>query len=324
MHGMYGDSGKPKLRPRPWYSEFLCAGTAAVAAIVVVNPFDVVKTRMMIQGQLGRAATPYSGIVSALVQIGRADGLRGLQAGLSPSSCWQFSNVSCRFGVYALAKKHLSIQDEKSHILRWFKSIFLAGGAGAVGAFVSNPFFIIKTRIQATSSDPTLAVGEQHAKVQGLRGALIDIYRADGFRGFTRGLSSFTLRVVAASSSQLSTKDAAHDAMVRLGMDATWRSTEVCSAMAAGVAMAVAMQPFDFACTRLANSRTTAELGKGDAAATFSGPIDVIRKTIKTEGLHGVFRGLPANYVRIAPYNVLVFFFAAELRKLETSWRTIR
>jgi len=319
---MYSAAGK--VRSRPWYGEFLCAGTAAVGAIVVVNPFDVVKTRMMIQGQLGQAATPYGGIVSALVQIGRADGIRGLQAGLLPSSLWQFSNVSCRFGVYSLAKRHLSIEEEQSHTLRWFKSLFLAGGAGAVGACVSNPFFIIKTRIQATSSDPTLAVGEQHAKVQGLRGALTDIYHADGFLGFTRGLSSFALRVVAASSAQLSTKDAAHDAMVRLGMGAKWRSTEVCSAMAAGVAMAVAMQPFDFACTRLANSRTIAELGKGDTAATFTGPIDVIRKTVRTEGIPGVFRGLPANYVRIAPYNVLVFLFAAELRKLETYWLTMR
>jgi len=316
---MQGDAGRPKPRPPPWYAEFLCAGTAAVGAIIVVNPFDVVKTRMMIQGQLGQAASPYTGIGSALVQIARADGLRGVQAGLAPSSLWQFSNVSCRFGVYALLKEQLAIQEEKSHVLKWFKSLFLAGAAGAVGAFVSNPFFIIKTRIQATSSDPTLAVGDQHAK-QGLRVALTDIYRADGLLGFTRGLSSFTLRVVAASSAQLSTKDAAHDALVRLGMGASSRSTEVCSAMMAGVAMAVAMQPFDFACTRLANCRTAAELGKGDA--TFTGPFDVIRKTVKAEGIPGVFRGLPANYLRIAPYNVLVFFFVAELRKLETRWRT--
>ena len=93
---------------RPWWGEFLCAGTSAVLAICVTNPVDVVKTRMVVQGQLGQGASPYTSVPSALVQIGRAEGLRGLQRGLGPSCLWQFSNVSVRFGVYGYAKRRIS------------------------------------------------------------------------------------------------------------------------------------------------------------------------------------------------------------------------
>merc|ERR1711957_231383 len=142
----------------------------------------------------------------------------------------------------------------------------------------------------------------------------LDIYRMDGVMGYTRGLSSFTMRVVAASSVQLSTYDMAKDGFVNnAGMQRSAMSTHVCASLVTGAAMAVAMQPFDFACTRLANSRTVAE-GGGCTAATFTGPMDVIRKTVNTEGVVGVYRGLLPNYMRLAPYNILVFVFLEQLR----------
>ena len=86
--------------------------------------------------------------------------------------------------------------------------------------------------------------------------------------------------------------------------------------MVTGVAVVLAMQPFDFAATRLVNSLSAAEQGAA-AAAVFSGPVDVIRKTVATEGVLGVYKGVTANYLRFGPYCTLVFIFVEQLRRLE-------
>lgn len=323
--------------PRPWWGEFLCAGTSAVFAICCTNPVDVVKTRMVLQGQMNQGASPYRGVGSALLQIGRAEGLRGLQRGLGPACFWQFSNVSVRFGVYGAAKQVAGVGKETPPLQRWIQSLGLAGISGGLGALVSNPFFIVKTRLQATSGDTALAVGQQHEPTSGVWAALRDMYRTDGAAGLTRGLSAFAPRVIVASAVQLATYDSVKDWLVRrLGLEPRATATHVCASMITGAAVVVAMQPFDFAATRLVNTLTRAEqqaqavaaaagAGGGKAPAVFTGPLDVIRKTVATEGIFGVYKGVTANYLRFGPYCILVFVFVEKLRDLEATalrrWR---
>ena len=73
------------------------------------------------------------------------------------------------------------------------------------------------------------------------------------------------------------------------------------------------MQPFDFAATRLVNSKSAAEAGGG--AAAYTGPFDVIRQTLRKEGVLGLYRGGMANYLRFGPYCVLVFVFVEQGRR---------
>lgn len=310
---------------RPWWGEFVCAGSAAVLAICFTNPVDVVKTRLVLQGQLGQGATPYRGVIPSLFQIGRAEGWRGLQLGLPPACLWQFSNVSVRFGVYSIAKQRLGAGQEVSPVLRWLQSMGIAAVSGGLGAIVSCPFFIIKTRLQATSKDASLAVGHQHGDVgRGLLSALRGLCSTDGPLGLFRGLSAFAPRVMVASAVQLSTYDSVKMELVRrwaLPPKAT--STHVAASLITGVAVVACMQPFDFAATRLMNSLTPAEV-RQQAAGTrsevvFSGPMDVIRKTVAAEGVLGVYKGAAANYLRFGPYCVLVFVFVEKLRLLEAA-----
>ena len=327
---------------RPWWGEFLCAGTSAVMAICFTNPIDVVKcampeprhdmrkidrihrrvhrTRMQLQGQLGQGRSPYPGVLSALWQIGRAEGLLGLQRGLVPSCFWQFSNVSVRFGVYSTAKRLTSV-DEKSPLRKWAQSVGLAGISGGLAALASNPFFIVKTRFQSMSTDASLAVGEQHTTAGGVGGAIGAIVRADGPAGLFRGLSAFAPRVIVASAVQLSTYDVVKEQLVRrFRLDPKSVSTHAAASMVTGVAVVLAMQPFDFAATRLVNSKSASEqsaLAATGGPAAFSGPLDVIRKTVAAEGPLGVYKGVTANYLRFGPYCVLVFIFVEQLRAVE-------
>jgi len=295
--------------PRPWYGEFLCAGTAAVGAICVVNPLDVVKTRMTLVGPalLPGTPNPYRNPLSALAHVGRTEGLHGLQRGLGPSCLWQFSNVSVRFGVYGGAKSATGVgESSASPLVKWAQSLGLAAVSGGMAALASNPFFIIKTRFQAEGAPPG-----------GATGALLTILRADGPAGLFRGMSAFAPRVIVASAVQLSTYDAVKEAVaLRAGLRKDGLGLVVASSFLTGIAVVLAMQPFDFAATRLVSSKSAAEAG---GVAAYTGPLDVIRQTVKTEGALGLYRGGTANYLRFGPYCVLVFVLVEQLRKLERS-----
>lgn len=301
-------SSKPAASTQqpPWHEEFLIAGLAAVGSICFTNPIDVVKTRMTLQHA---GAVEYPNVFSALWRIGRDEGLAGLQRGLPASCLWQFSNVSVRFGVYGVAKQSTGVSDA-SPFARWLASLGMAGFSGGMAALASNPFFILKTRFQAQTpaSAKAAASGEGGAAVSsGLVGAAASIYRADGVLGFFRGLSAFAPRVIVASAVQLSTYDLVKDTLHRK-LQLRDMSLVVASSFVTGIAVVGAMQPFDFAATRLVSSQTAAELSAAAAsgAPTYTGPFDVIRQTVRAEGVGGVYRGAMAN---CAPHSRAALFF---------------
>jgi hypothetical protein len=76
------------------------------------------------------------------------------------------------------------------------------------------------------------------------------------------------------------------------------------------------MQPFDFAATRLVSQQLTANGSKG---ALYSGTMDVLSKTVRAEGILGVYKGVFANYLRFGPYCILTFTFLEQLRNLHSA-----
>lgn len=65
--------------------DFLLGGTAATCAGVFSNPFDVIKTRQQLQGELQKhvknTKQPYGTQWSAIKTIVKSEGLLGLQKG---------------------------------------------------------------------------------------------------------------------------------------------------------------------------------------------------------------------------------------------------
>ena len=224
---------------------------------------------MQLQGQLGSSTTvKYRNTFHAVYTIGKADGLRGLQRGLPAACCWQFSNVAMRFGVYGTAKHFMDVNNSSS--FKWLKSLGLGTCSGALAALVSNPFFVLKTQFQAAEKPPRLVP------------AFLDIGRKEGFRGYFRGLSAFGPRVMVASGVQLSTYD---EVKQWLRTKRNFNDGLGCHFVASwitGLAVVAAMQPFDFAATRLA-SDPKREL--------FTGPVDCLAKTIRSEGVLAVYKG---------------------------------
>ena len=68
---------------------FVFGGISAGLAICIVNPFDVVKSRMQMQTE--GAGKVYTGTFSALRSIAKQEGMAGLYRGLLPAIWFQVS-----------------------------------------------------------------------------------------------------------------------------------------------------------------------------------------------------------------------------------------
>lgn len=137
-HG--GVLGPSSPTPAVWPPlDFALGALACCAACVFTNPLEVVKTRLQLQGELrarGSYQRHYHGVLQALWVVGRTDGLRGLQKGLSAGLIYQGVMNGVRLGSYSYC--------DALGITKFHGGSLLAGaGAGALGAFIASPAYLV-------------------------------------------------------------------------------------------------------------------------------------------------------------------------------------
>jgi len=287
-------------------SEFILGGSAAACAISVMHPIDVLKTRLQMQGEAAShsSSNSYRGIVSSLIQIFKLEGLRGLYRGLPAAWLLQISVNGTRIGLYQLCKP-LFPQDT------FFRNFMLAIFAGMCGAFVGNPFYLLKSQYQIISGVKQLQVGHQHTHIN-LFSSFIGIISKHGIKGLWHGVDAYIARVVAFSSAQLSSYDYVKSVLFsRKDLQYSTWMIHLMASFCAAVAASIVMQPFDMVTSRMMNQPV--KNGKGQF---YSGPLDCFIKVVKTEGWTALGRGGMANVMRVGPYTVLFFMFYEQYKSL--------
>lgn len=120
--------------------DFVLGAVACCVACVFTNPLEVVKTRLQLQGELrsrGSYQRHYRGALQALWLVGRTDGLKGLQKGLSVGLLYQGVMNGVRLGSYSYC--------EALGITSYHGGSLLAGaGAGALGAVIASPAYLVR------------------------------------------------------------------------------------------------------------------------------------------------------------------------------------
>lgn len=280
--------------------DFALGALACCAACVFTNPLEVVKTRLQLQGELrarGSYQRHYRGVLQALWVVGRTDGLRGLQKGLSVGLMYQGVMNGVRLGSYSYC--------ESLGITSYHGGSLLSGaGAGALGALIASPAYLVKTHLQAQTVE-AIAVGHQHNHL-GASDAFVTIYRRDGLIGLWRGVNGAVPRVMVGSAAQLATFTSAKEWVSH----SQWFSpnnglTALIAAMISGVAVAISMTPFDVISTRLYNQPVD-EFRRGRLYHGFS---DCMLKVCQSEGLLGLYKGMGPVFVRLAPHTMLSMLF---------------
>jgi len=280
---------------------------ASMGAVVASNPFEVVKTRLQLQGELQRrsaANTHYRGTLSGLTAIARNEGVAALYKGFGAALAYQGTLNATRIGLFDHCK------DAVRTVPGMPDGVATSVVAGMFMGYWSNllasPLSLVKTRQQAQSSH--IAVGEQHQYrnfVHGLR----SIAAEKGVAGLWQGATFSALRTAVGSGVQLGSYDG-----VKAGLQATGWGTEesrlhFASSLASGALLAFFMNPFDVVMTRVYSTSNNTHYS-GNVAANFA-------KIAAAEGVEGMWKGTGALFARVGPQTIVTFLILERMR----AWR---
>lgn len=223
---------------------FIAGGLAACGAVTATHPFETVKIRLQLQGELQAkevAVKKYRGVFHGVGVILKNEGLSGIYRGLGCAYIYQILLNGCRLGFYEpLRATCTNLIYKDSNVQSLGINIFSGASSGVLGAMAGSPFFLVKTRLQSYS--PFLPVGTQHKYRNAIDG-LSQIYRSEGIRGLYRGMGASMVRTGAGSSVQLPTYFFAKRRLMRHAGMEDGPALHLLSSTASGFVVCVFMHP---------------------------------------------------------------------------------
>jgi solute carrier family 25 iron transporter 28/37 len=85
----------------------LAGGGAGMLAAGVTNPFDVAKTRLQTQGEVGTGTHKYRGMVNTVATIWKEEGVSGFSRGIVPRMVFHSMSAAICWSVYEYMKRML-------------------------------------------------------------------------------------------------------------------------------------------------------------------------------------------------------------------------
>lgn len=171
----------------------MTAGT--VEALVIVTPFEVVKTRLQAQQntvQLGatnaKAELKYKGPIHAVGRILRKEGIGGLWKGVEMTVFRQATNQASMFTAYTWLR--VNLWNNPDNMKPWQAGI-TGLIAACVGPLFNGPADVIKTRMM----NQTHSMIDPEDRYKSTADAFKRILRAEGPRGLYKGLAPRLARV---------------------------------------------------------------------------------------------------------------------------------
>ncbi|KAI8470209.1 MAG: mitochondrial carrier domain-containing protein [Monoraphidium minutum] len=159
---------------------------AGALTATFVCPLDVLKTRLQVQ-RISSARRV--GIIGGLRSIVNAEGAKGLYRGLTPTLMALLPNWAVYFSVYGRLKTVLTLRQGRQ-VATPAVHMAAAAGAGVATLLITNPLWVVKTRMQTQHMNLNFGRGRQvRTEYTSTFDALRRISREEGLRGLYSGLA---------------------------------------------------------------------------------------------------------------------------------------
>ena len=196
-----------------------------------------------------------------------------------------------RLGLHGPVKNLFGASDSQASLFT-LRSMAAGVVTGGIGALLGSPFQLLKTRMQ-TKGNAATAVGQQH-NVPGVWQGLKQL-SAGGVKGLAEGASAGIVRVMVGSAVQLGTYDTVKHSITSHFALPPGLLVYTASSAVSGACVTACMAPFDLVSTRIYNA----------PPGRYSGIADAATKTLRAEGVRGLYKGAWALYLRLAPHSVI-------------------
>jgi len=195
--------------------------------------------------------------------------------------------------------------------LGFFENFMLAGVAAGVSKTVAAPIERVKLLVQ--NQDEMIKQGRLDRPYNGVMDCCSRVLKTEGVYPFWRGNLANVLRYFPTQALNFAFKDAIKVAFAtpKDASNAKKFTMNILSGGMAGTCSLLFVYSLDYARTRLANDAK----GKG-GERQFNGLIDVYTKTLKSDGIQGLYRGFAISAVGIFIYRGMYFGLFDTLKPL--------
>jgi solute carrier family 25 phosphate transporter 23/24/25/41 len=171
------ENGKLGVKER-----LLAGAMAGMTGTALTHPLDTIRLRLALPNH------PYKGMMNAFSVVYRTEGVRALYKGLIPTLAGIAPYAACNFASYDVAKK-MYYGDGTNIKQDPMANLAIGGASGTFSATVCYPLDTIRRRMQMKGKT-----------YNGMADAMTTIMRDEGMRGFFRGWTANTMKVVPQNS----------------------------------------------------------------------------------------------------------------------------
>jgi len=198
--------------------------------------------------------------------------------------------------------------------LGFAENFALSGAAAIISKTAAAPIERVKLLVQ--NQDEMLKMGRLDKPYGGVIDCTVRTFKTEGVMPFWRGNLANCIRYFPTQALNFAFKDQIK-ALFKAKKDEGYASKFVKNIASGGAAGAMSLcfvYSLDYARTRLANDTKSSKKGGGERQ--FNGLIDVYVKTIKSDGIQGLYRGFVISCVGIVVYRGCYFGFYDTLKPI--------
>ncbi|EDV50959.1 mitochondrial 2-oxoglutarate/malate carrier protein [Drosophila erecta] len=274
----------------PGYMMYINGGLAGMLGTCIVQPLDLVKTRMQISATTGE----YKSSFDCLLRVFKNEGIFALYNGLSAGLMRQATYTTARMGFYQMEIDAYRNQFNAPPTV--LASMGMGIMAGAFGAMFGNPAEVALIRMMSDNRLPP----EERRNYKGVVNAFVRIAKDEGVTTLWKGCMPTVGRAMIVNMVQLASYSQLKAAFSNYF---SGLSLHIAAAMMSGLLTTIASMPLDMAKTRIQQQKT----------AEYKGTMDVLMKVAKNEGVPSLWKGFTPYLCRLGPHTVFAFIFLEQL-----------